>query len=271
MRIPHAFRLRAARRRLVWLASARARPNEGVGVIFIIFAAFARARLAARATGQRAVIRLRARAVRWPRQAIVADRVHTRDRLLPRASLALQSRRRDQRLLDRNRPVPGRDVVEVRHIHLQVLLDQLVAERDPQRLQLRPKLIVRTDSIWPDEEDEVRDDRRPVRRLRIPHTKKLLGDGQDDRARPGVDDRGEIQHRENRTFRPQGDHSFGAFEHDRSSPASVRSLVGKDRVRPLVLLGLGHRRLQRITLPGKHITVVGQHVDLLIDLLDALP
>ena len=66
----------------------------------------------------------------------------------------------------RRRAVPGRQVVEVRELDGQFLLDQLVSEGDTQRLQPPASLIIGADAVRSDEEDEVRD--RRVRRRASP-------------------------------------------------------------------------------------------------------
>ena len=78
----------------------------------------------------------------------------------------------------------------------QVLLDQLVTEGDPQRLQPPAGLVIGADAVRADQEDQVRDGRRTVRRLRLLDVQHLPGDRQHDRAGSRVDQRRELQHRE---------------------------------------------------------------------------
>ena len=67
---------------------------------------------------------------------------------------------RDLGQIQRHGAVPGLHIVEIGDVDRQVLLDQLVTERDPQRLEPRPRLIIGADAVRPDEEHEIRHRRR---------------------------------------------------------------------------------------------------------------
>jgi hypothetical protein len=89
---------------------------------------------------------------RWPGQTVVNAVVPTR-------------RPGHQRLFQRDGSVPGGEVIEIGHVDLEILVDEFVAEGNSERLQPGTNLVIRANSIGPDEEDEVRYHRGPVGRL----------------------------------------------------------------------------------------------------------
>src|SRR4051794_20683866 len=57
-----------------------------------------------------------------------------------------------ERLFQGDGSVPGGQVVEVWHVNFEILLDQLVAERDSERLQPRACFVIRPDPVRADQE-----------------------------------------------------------------------------------------------------------------------
>jgi hypothetical protein len=71
-----------------------------------------------------------------------------------------------KRYVQRHRPVPKCNVVEVGNFHSEVLVDQLVSEGDSQGFQAGARFIVGPDAVRSDKEDEIWDCRRAVRGIR---------------------------------------------------------------------------------------------------------
>ncbi len=89
---------------------------------------------------------------RWPGKSVVRAVVCTR-------------RRGHERLYQWNRSVPGSEVIEIRHVNLEILVDELVAEGNSERLQPGANLVVGANAVRADEEDEVGHNRGSVGRV----------------------------------------------------------------------------------------------------------
>jgi hypothetical protein len=89
---------------------------------------------------------------RWPGKSVVRAVVSTRGRGY-------------QGLFQWNGSVPGGEVIEIRHVNLEILVDELVAEGNSERLQPGTNLVVRANAVRADEEDEVGHNRGSVGRI----------------------------------------------------------------------------------------------------------
>jgi hypothetical protein len=106
----------------------------------------------------------------------------------------LLSWRWHQGLFQRDCAIPGGCVVVVGYVDLEILLDQLVAKADTERLQACARLVVGANAVGPNEKHEVRDNGGSVRRFGHLHAKKLAGERDDDRTGPGVDHCRKVEH-----------------------------------------------------------------------------
>jgi len=152
-----------------------------------------------------------------------------------------------------DRTVPRREIVEVGDVDDEILFDQLVPKGDSQRLETRASLVVGTDAIGSNQENEVRNGRCTVRRVGRSDVQQLLGDRLDERARSTMDQRRKLQRREGPPLELQLDSACRAFQDDRPLPGAVGSFVWQDCVaRPSARLGQGG--FQCIPLAGQHVT-----------------
>jgi hypothetical protein len=95
-------------------------------------------------------------------------------------------------LAQRRRTIPLLGVIEVGVVDLHVLIDKFVAERDPQRFEPSPSVVVRTDAIGADDEEDVRDRRRTVGTSRAMDSGQLTDDREEDRAGSSAEQCGEV-------------------------------------------------------------------------------
>ena len=64
--------------------------------------------------------------------------------------LVTARRRGHQRLFQRDGSVPGGEVIEIGHVDLEILVDELITEGNSQRLEPGSNLVVRTNAVRPD-------------------------------------------------------------------------------------------------------------------------
>ena len=91
------------------------------------------------------------------------------------------------------RAVPLVGIVEVGEVDLHVLIDELVAEGDPERFEPGAGLVEGADPVGADDEEDVGDGRGPVGAGSALDPDELAGDRGDDRAGPGAEQAGEVE------------------------------------------------------------------------------